>query len=84
MIAAGRGDGLRTLQPCKDLTVCATGLVEQAELSARVTFGPDHKQPTAVLSSLLTIPADQEQQSILQDVQYWRYSSPHKRWSVGR
>ena len=58
MIAAGRGDGLRRLQPCKDLTVCATGLVEQAELSARVPFGPEHKQPTAVLSSLLTIPAD--------------------------
>ena len=57
MIAANLSDGLTTLQLCNDLTVGAMGLLTQAELSARVSFAPEHKQLTAVLSSLPAIQA---------------------------
>ena len=46
-----------TLQLCNDLTVSAMGLLTQAVLSARVGFGPEHKQLTAVLSNLPAIQA---------------------------
>lgn len=57
VIAADLSDGLMTVQLCNDLTVSAMGLLTQVVLSARVSFGLEHKQLTTVLNNLPAIQA---------------------------